>query len=87
MLDILIGVFLVKYRIELVLFMPVLVGLYCYYFWLSFKKDSAVQKPEKLYHERGLMIYCLLSIILFTLLMTVDIPALKIFTTNELIHL
>jgi len=81
------GVFLVKYRIELVLFVPVLIGLYCYYFWLSFKKDSAVQKPEKLYHERGLMIYCLLSIILFTLLMMVDIPALKILTTNELIHL
>ncbi len=82
-----IGVFLVKYRIELVLFMPLLIGLYCYYFWLSFKKDSAVQKPEKLYHERGLMIYCLLSIIFFAVLMTIDIPALKIFTTNELIHL
>ena len=82
-----IGVFLVKYRIELVLFMPVLIGTYCYYFWLAFKKDSAVQKPEKLYHERGLMLYCLLSIILFAVLMTVDIPMLKIFTTNELIHL
>ena len=82
-----IGVFLIKYRIELVLFVPVLIGTYCYYFWLSFKRDSAVQKPEKLYHERGLMLYCLLSIILFAVLMTVDIPALKIFTTNELIHL
>lgn len=82
-----IGVFLIKYRIELILFMPMLIGLYCYYFWLSFKKDSAVQKPEKLYNERGLMIYCLLSIIFFVILMTVDIPALKIFTTNELIHL
>ncbi len=82
-----IGVFLVKYRIELVLFVPALVGLYCHYFWLSFKKDSAVQKPEKLYHERGLMIYCLLSIILFTVLMTIDIPALKILTSSELIHL
>ena len=82
-----IGVFLVKYRIELVLFVPVLIGLYCRYFSLAFKRDSAVQKPEKLYRERGLMIYCVLSIILFTLLMTIDIPALKILTTNELIHL
>lgn len=82
-----IGVFLIKYRIELVLFMPVLIGLYCHYFRLSFKKDSAVQKPEKLYRERGLMIYCVLAIILFTLLMTIKIPALEIFTTNELIHL
>lgn len=82
-----IGVFLVKYRIELVLFVPVLIGLYCFYFWLSFKKDSAVQKPEKLYNERGLMFYCLLSLILFIILMTIDIPVLKIFMTNELIHL
>lgn len=82
-----IGVFLIKYRIELVLFVPVLVGLYCLYFWLSFKKDSAVQKPEKLYHERGLMFYCLLAIILFTALMMIDIPALNIFTNSELIHL
>lgn len=82
-----IGVFLVKYRIELILFVPALVGLYCYYLWLSFKKDSAVQKPEKLYHERGLMLYCLLLIILFTLLMIFNVPVLKIFTTNELIHL
>ena len=82
-----IGVFLVKYRIELVLFMPALIGLYCRYFRLAFRKDSAVQKPEKLWRERGLMIHCLLTIILFVLLMSVDIPALKIFTTNELIHL
>ena len=82
-----IGVFLVKYRIELVLFMPLLISLYCYYFWLSFKKDSAVQKPEKLYRERGLMIYCLLTIIFFVLLMTIDLPALKILTSSELIHL
>ena len=81
-----IGVFLVKYRIELVLFMPALIGLYCKYFQLAFQKDSAVQKPEKLWRERGLMFYCLLTIILFTVLMTVDVPALKIFTTNELIR-
>ena len=81
-----IGVFLIKYRIELVLFVPILVGLYCLYFRLSFKKDSAVQKPEKLYHERGLMFYCLLAIILFTVLMMIDIPALKIFTNSELIR-
>ena len=81
-----IGVFLIKYRIELVLFVPSLIGLYCLYFWLSFKKDSAVQKPEKLYHERGLMLYCLLAMILFIILMLVDIPALKIFTNSELIY-
>lgn len=82
-----VGVFLIKYRIELILLIPILIGLYCFYFWLSFKEDSAVQKPEKLYHEKGLMIYCLVLIIVFILLMFVDIPFLDIFISNDLIQI
>lgn len=74
-----IGIFLIKYRIELVLFMPFLIGLYCYYFYMSFEKDSAVQKPEKLYKERGLMTYLTFLIILFIILMNVNIEWLNIF--------
>ena len=74
-----IGIFLIKYRIELVLFIPFMVGLFCYYFYISFAKDSAVQKPEKLYKEKGLMIYCLFLIVLFIVLMNVRIPWLDIF--------
>jgi len=83
----LIGVFLIKYRIELVIVMPFLFGLYCYYFWISFKKDSAVQKPEKLYREKGLMLYCLALIIIFVVLMLVDIPALDIFIDSALVSI
>ena len=82
-----VGIFLIKYRIELILLIPVLIGLYCFYFWLSFKEDSAVQKPEKLYHEKGLMLYCLVLVILFIALMFVDIPLLDIFISNELIQI
>ena len=82
-----IGVFLIKYRVELVLFIPAMIGLFCYYFVLSFKNDSAVQKPEKLYHERGLMIYCAVLIFLFAMLMIIDIPALRILTESELVRL
>ena len=81
------GIFLIKYRVELVLFVPVMIGLFCYYFVLSFKNDSAVQKPEKLYHERGLMIYCAALIIIFVILMIINIPILKIFTGSDLIRL
>ncbi len=80
-----IGIFLVKYRIEMVLFMPFLFFLFCYYFTLSFKKDSAVQKPEKLYKEKGLMLYCIGLMIIFFVLMVVDIPFLSIFETNDII--
>ena len=81
------GIFLVKYRIELVLLMPFIIGLFCYYFWLSYEKDSAVQKPEKLYREKCLMAYCLLVAVIFTALMFVDIPQLKIFTEMKFIPL
>ncbi len=81
-----IGIFLIKYRIELILFMPFFIGLFCYYLYLSYAEDSAVQKPEKLYHEKLLMLYCGLLIGLFSILMVVDIPQLNIFTSNELIN-
>ena len=81
-----IGIFLIKYRIELIIFMPFLMGLFCYYFNIGFKKDSAVQRPEKLYRERGLLIYVLALCTLFLLLMTVRIPALHGLADNELIR-
>ena len=82
-----IGIFLIKYRVELVVFMPFLMALFCYYFWLSFKDDSSVQKPEKLYHETALMIYCAFLIALFAALMLIDIPQLKIFVDSELVRI
>ncbi len=80
-----IGIFLLKYRIELILFIPAFMGLFCYYFYLSFKEDSAVQKPEKLYHEKALMAYVGILIVLFIVLMLVPIPWLHWFITDELI--
>lgn len=82
-----ISIFLVKYRIELILFIPFLTGLYCYYLWLAYKKDSCVQKPEKLYHERGLMAYCLFLLVMFCVLLFVNIPQLEVFTSNILISI
>lgn len=81
------GTFLVKYRIELVLLMPFLIGLFGYYFHLSFARDSAVQKPEKLFHEKGLMLYLLVFIGLFILLMSVDIPGLNILTDSKILSI
>ncbi len=81
------GIFLVKYRIELVLLIPFLIGLFCYYFWLSYEKDSAVQKPEKLYREKGLIAYCFFVAVLFTALMFVDIPQLNFLTEIKLVPL
>ena len=82
-----VGVFLIKYRTELVLIIPVFIGLFCYYLNLSFLNDSSVQKPEKLFREKGLMVYCFVLIVLFIVLIFVDIPVLSKLTSNELIAL
>lgn len=81
------GIFLIKYRIELVLLVPILIGLYGYYFYLSFSVDSAVQKPEKLFREKGLMIYCFILIVVFALLMTINIPSLSVLTDSVLLSI
>ena len=47
---------MIKYRIEYLIAMPLIFGLFCFYLWISFKPDSAVQKPEKLYREKYLII-------------------------------
>lgn len=73
------GVFLIKYQIELLIFIPFLCGLFCYYLGLCFKHDSATQKPEKLFREKGLMLYVGFLISLFVVLHYINIPAFEIF--------
>ncbi|WP_119422406.1 UbiA prenyltransferase family protein [Desertibaculum subflavum] len=70
------GVFLIKYRIELILSIPFLALLFVWYLKIGMRPDSAAQRPEALYRERGFVLYVLAIGLLFTLLMLVDIPGL-----------
>lgn len=79
------GTFMIKYRIELILDIPLLCGLFCYYLIISYKEDSSVQKPEKLFREKGLMIYLLILIIVTVVLLFVDIPVLSWLLGKDLI--
>ena len=79
------GIFLVKYKIELILFVPFLIGLFCFYFMIAFKEDSAAQKPEKLFREKGLMLYVLALCALFVILISVKIPFLEALSTDILV--
>ncbi len=82
------GIFMVKYRIELLIAIPFLCGLFIVYFNLSYKTDSSVQKPEKLYKEKGLMIYMLAFIVIVVVLMFIEIPVLKeLFQSDILISI
>jgi decaprenyl-phosphate phosphoribosyltransferase len=80
------GIFLIKYRLELILAMPGLCGLFCLYLSISFDSDSAVQKPEKLYKERFLMIYAVIFGLLILALMFIDIPFLEWLLSKTLIE-
>lgn len=80
-----VGIFLIKYRIEFVLLIPFLIGLFVYYLSISFKADSAAQAPEKLYREKGLMLYVVLFGILFLALTHIDIPILYSLLSDALI--
>lgn len=70
------GMFIVRYRLELILSTPLVAGLFTWYLVVGLKEDSSAQQPEQLYRERGLMLYLILCVAVFVVLMFVDIPAL-----------
>ena len=70
------SLFIVVYRIEYLLVLPLVIALFVYYFMLSFKEDSVVQKPEKLYKEKKLFALILLISILLLVFAFVDLDFL-----------
>lgn len=77
----LIGIFLLKYRIEYIVAMPVMFLLFCYYLYIAHKPDSAAQKPEKLFREKKLMLLVAVLVALFVVLTVVDIPIMEMWET------
>jgi len=71
------GAFVMRYRLELILAFPLVALVMAMYLDLSFKEDSAVQRPEGLYKEPKLMAAVLACSIAMAALMLVDIPVLK----------
>ena len=74
----LLGIFLIKYRVEYILSFPFIALLFVYYLSIAFKEDAVVQTPEKLYQERGFFLYSIFLVLLVTALSLIDIPALEI---------
>jgi len=70
------GIFIVRYRVELILFVPIAAGFFAWYLKLGLQDDSPVQHPEKLYRERGFLLYLILSVMVFILLMLTHVPIL-----------
>ncbi len=70
------GVFIVRYHLELILIVPLLAGFFAYYMQLGLKPGSPVQNPERLYKERGFVLYMVATAIFGALLMLTEIPVL-----------
>lgn len=72
----LMGVFLIKYRIEYVLAFPFIIVLFAHYLGLSMRSGSVAQKPEKLFREKRLMVISAATVLALVVLSFVDLPVL-----------
>jgi 4-hydroxybenzoate polyprenyltransferase len=72
------GAFVMRYRLELILAFPLVALVMAMYMDLSFKDDSAVQRPEGLYREPKLMTAVVVCSVAMAALMLIDIPVLRI---------
>lgn len=72
-----IGIFLIKYRAEYIVFLPFLGLLFAIYFGLALRPESVAQAPEKLFKSNTLIIATALTAAVFVLTTLVDMPFLS----------
>ena len=78
--------FAVRYKIELIILLPLIVIVYSLYFSNSLGKESVAAEPEKLMKSRKFLYLSVIIALLFYLLLKIDIPILDeiIFYSFEL---
>ena len=69
------GVFMARYRLELVLATPLVALAMAYYLHLAHKPDSAAQYPEQLYRQPKLVLIVLAAFLACAVLLYLDLPA------------
>jgi 4-hydroxybenzoate polyprenyltransferase len=79
------GVFLIKYRIEFLLSMPLFALLFVWYLHIGMKTDSVTQKPERLYQEPAFLAYVAFLGLVVTALFVTHIPWLSILVTDHVL--
>lgn len=68
------GVFLLRYRVELIVSLPLLAGFMAWYIHIGFQQDSPAQYPERLYRQWSFTAYTVLCGLVMAMLLYVDIP-------------
>jgi len=71
------GIFLIRYRIELILSIPFIAGFMAYYMHLGFLRNSPTQYPENLYKQKAFVIYGLLTVIVLIICTFIRLPWLS----------
>ena len=71
------GIFLVRYRIELIFAIPFITLVIAYYLRMSFLPNSPVQAPELLYKNRIFVCILFLCLAVIILLFYLDIPFVR----------
>ena len=75
------AVFLIKYRIEYILTVPIVIALFAKYLALSMEPGSSAQKPEKLFKESGLIVLIVWLVAIFSVTTFTNIPELEVFNS------
>lgn len=79
----LLGVFLIKYRIEFLLSFPFFALLFAWYLAIAMRSRSDAINPEKLYREKPFMAYTLFLALLVLFLFVVDVPGLQVLVSSH----
>jgi decaprenyl-phosphate phosphoribosyltransferase len=77
------AIFLIKYRIELLLTFPFYALLFAWYLRIGLKKGSNAQRPEKLYQEKWFVAYVLALAVFTIIVFTLDVPWLRLFLEHN----
>jgi len=80
------AVFLIKYRIEYLLTLPVFALWFASYIRIGLKTDSSAQAPERLFREPLLFALSIVLVVLLLLLTWIDLPILDELTTPHFIR-
>jgi 4-hydroxybenzoate polyprenyltransferase len=81
------GIFLIKYKLELLFVLPLYSVLFTWYFHIGQKPNSAAQHPEKMHQERYFVCYAIFVGIVTMLLFYINIHWMEWFLNNSFINI
>ena len=80
------GVFVMRYKLELILSFPLIALIMAMYLNLAFKVDGSAQAPEKLWREKSLMLACFSCLFLMIFLMNYSFPSFTSFFQQSVLR-